>query len=255
VNRDEQKDLLLFYAAGLLEGAEMERARALLESGDPRAAGDFAEAQALLGNVSASIDPLVPPTSARNRLLDRVARDRRSLPGSRGTGSAFDPRLGAALAASLLLAAGLAWSLFDRTQARKRYDELAAIAAQRQNQVAQLQDLLGTAQLQLISFESQIPESKAAGRIFWDRQRNLWHMYVFDLAPPPEGREFELWFITPEQEKIPAGLFRVDASGSGKLTVQVPPGLERIALAAITDEPIGGSPQPTGTIRLVGKVE
>ncbi len=75
------------------------------------------------------------------------------------------------------------------------------------------------------------------------------------MKPPPPGREFELWFITPEQKKVPAGTFGVDVDGKAELVVQMPADLGPVALAAITDEPLGGSPQPTGAIQLAGKVE
>ncbi len=75
------------------------------------------------------------------------------------------------------------------------------------------------------------------------------------MKPPPPGREFELWFITPEQKKVPAGTFGVDVDGKAELVVQMPADLGLVALAAITDEPLGGSPQPTGAIQLAGKVE
>jgi anti-sigma-K factor RskA len=98
-------------------------------------------------------------------------------------------------------------------------------------------------------------QSPAFGRILWDQQKQQWHVYVFDLKPPPPGRTYELWFIKPDQTKVPAGTFDTDASGKGSLRVQLPEDIGPIALAAITDEPAGGSPQPTGAIHLVGQVQ
>ena len=48
--------------------------------------------------------------------------------------------------------------------------------------------------------------------------------------------------------------FNVDSSGSASLIVQVPTDIGPIALAAITDEPVGGVDAPTGKIQLAGKV-
>jgi hypothetical protein len=95
---------------------------------------------------------------------------------------------------------------------------------------------------------------QAAGRIFWDRPRGEWRFYAADLKPPGPGRTYELWFITADQKKIPAGTFNVDASGEGELVVKVPEGVGKLALAAVTDEPEGGVPQPTGKIHLVGNL-
>ena len=82
-----------------------------------------------------------------------------------------------------------------------------------------------------------------------------WLFYAFDLAPAGPGKTYELWFITADERKIPAGTFDVDPSGVGALRVSVPEGLEEeIALAAVTDEPAGGVPQPTGSIQLVARL-
>lgn len=91
----------------------------------------------------------------------------------------------------------------------------------------------------------------ASGRIFWDRRRGEWRFYAADLAKPAPGRTYELWFITEDQRKIPAGTFDVNEAGEGELIAHVPTG-ERLALAAVTDEPSGGAPQPTGKIHIAG---
>ena len=42
-------------------------------------------------------------------------------------------------------------------------------------------------------------------------------------------------------------MFNVDAKGRAYLNVSVPAGLGPLAAAAVTDEPLGGVDQPTGT--------
>ena len=90
--------------------------------------------------------------------------------------------------------------------------------------------------------------------LFQSRGRRAWHFHAAALRSPGAGRTYQLWFITPAQEKISAGTFDVDASGEGSLEVPLPPGLDVVALAAVSDEPAGGSPQPTGSIHLAGAV-
>jgi anti-sigma-K factor RskA len=109
--------------------------------------------------------------------------------------------------------------------------------------------------LRLVSLDSTAADSGTRGRIFWDRDKNDWRMYVFDLAPPPPGRTYELWFITPAGRPVPAGTFAVGKGGRGSLEVPLPPDLGPVAAAAISDEPMSGSQTPTGTIWLKGKVD
>jgi len=107
--------------------------------------------------------------------------------------------------------------------------------------------------LQTVSLTSQT-QPKARGQVLWDRQTGQWRLAVFNLAPPAPGREYELWFITPDGQKIPSKTFNVDDKGQAMLMVEVPKDIGPIALTAITDEPAGGVSQPTGQIHLVGQV-
>ncbi len=91
-------------------------------------------------------------------------------------------------------------------------------------------------------------------RILWDQQSRRWHLSTEGLPVPAQGRTYELWFITEDQRKVAAGTFDVDASGQGTLLISLPPGLNDISLAAVTDEPRGGVAQPTGSIHLAGKL-
>ena len=74
------------------------------------------------------------------------------------------------------------------------------------------------------------------------------------MKPTEAGRTYELWFVTADQRKVPAATFDVGADGDASLVVKPPKELGAIALAAVTEEPSGGVPQPTGAILLVGKL-
>lgn len=132
-------------------------------------------------------------------------------------------------------------------------EQLEALAAQA-TELAQIKQMVGAQNLNLVAFNPTDPTSGAKGRIFWDKEHNRWHVYVFDMKPPGAGKVFELWYITPDQKKIPAGTFNVDKRGNGVIVTDIPKDIGAIQLAAITDEPVGGSPQPTGTIQLVSEV-
>src|SRR5262249_33232926 len=105
---------------------------------------------------------------------------------------------------------------------------------------------------ELVKAETQ---PRAFGRVMWDHDKDVWHVSVFDMQPPPAGREYELWFITPDEKKYKAGMMTVDAGGNGSMIVPVRKDIGAIALAAFTDEPAGGVEAPTGKPQLVGKVQ
>lgn len=157
------------------------------------------------------------------------------------------------------------------TAMRDEADNLrGALAAARrdladaQTQVATLRDeaarneealsILRSSKIQSFILHPTADGRPGYARILWDQQNRRWHLRTEGLPVPAPGRTYELWFITGEQRKVAAGTFDVDAKGAGTLLLNLPPGLNDIALAAITDEPRGGAQQPTGTIHLAGKL-
>ena len=233
---------MFLFAADLLEEGQQHEVRAHVATGCPRCTGALAEAEAALSLIPASIDPVNPPPAAKDRLMARVASSAATR--SRTSRAGW----GIALAACIGLVVGAAALHFYENSIHKR--ELADA----HEQLKQVRGTLESKQLQLVSLSAAQPQSTAWGRVAWDRDHGKWHVMVFDLKPPPAGRTYELWFITPDQKKIPAGTFMTDASGRGEYDVNVPADIGPIALAAITDEP-GLVQSPTGAIHLAGKVE
>ncbi len=156
-----------------------------------------------------------------------------------------------------------AWQMVDDLQAKvHRANREAAHARQ---MVEKLQskvrtasltkNLLGARRLTVASLEGTPTQPEGAwGRLFWDHDRQVWHFYTDGLKPAEQGKTYELWIITAEQEKIPAGTFDVDEGGRSSLIVNLPQDIGPIAMAAVTDEPAGGVPQPTGSIQLAGSI-
>jgi anti-sigma-K factor RskA len=251
---DERKDQLLLYAAGALDDAERDALAAHLASGCPQCAGALAEAEATLAQMPMDLPPAAPSPGARKRLMQRVVADaargdRRRIARAKPGGSRM-PAVAIAAGFGIVLGALAALS-FYMPRAENRQIAMQQQLADKDATISQLQSTLGKAQL--ISLAKMPPQPKAHGRVYWDRDQNKWHVYVFDMMPPAKGMMYELWFITPNQKKVPAGTFNVDKEGDAHMIVDVPPEIGPISLAAVTDEP-GMMPQPTGQIQLVGNV-
>jgi hypothetical protein len=77
------------------------------------------------------------------------------------------------------------------------------------------------------------------------------------IPVPADNRVLQLWLMpkAPRGKPIPSLTLRPDADGKFVLLVSNPPELMALTKAlAITEEPAGGSPQPTTTPRWVGGV-
>ncbi len=90
-----------------------------------------------------------------------------------------------------------------------------------------------------------------SARLFWNTGTSMVFITAFDLPPAPAGRTYQLWGIPDGANPVSLGLFQTLADGSARVSRPVPPGSD-FALGAVTEEPAGGSPQPTSTPFLVG---
>ncbi len=101
-----------------------------------------------------------------------------------------------------------------------------------------------------VALSGQPPAPTALGRAFWSQSRGA--VFAATSLPPLQtGRTYQLWFLT-SGAPVSAGIFKPDVLGRAVVTVdQSPPGLVPTGLA-VSLEPDGGVPAPTGALYLVG---
>lgn len=212
-----------------------------------------------------------PPAALRERVLTRTLATPQPRPVARpvfGTRSET-PRPAATaqwlpLAASLALSLGLggyAYTLQQRITSLE--DELAgarqqaadtlarAEATQRTLQVTQTHLAVLTApDATRVALAGQAPAPRAEGRADWSQARGL-ALTLENLPPLQPGRTYQVWLLTAGQP-VSAGLLTPDAAGRSTSVLPVPPGNVVPTGIALTEEPDGGLPQPTGQPILVG---
>jgi anti-sigma-K factor RskA len=156
----------------------------------------------------------------------------------------------------LAVAASLAGVVVARNQVREQADARAALAVLSDSLSVELAskdsviDALLAPDVQTVKLVATGQPPSA--RMYWNRGSNQVVLVTFALPPAASGRTYQLWGIEPGKGPVSLGTFDTSADGSGRLTARVPEGV-RIAVGAVTDEPAGGSPQPTTTPFLVGE--
>ena len=71
------------------------------------------------------------------------------------------------------------------------------------------------------------------------------------LPPAPAGKTYQLWYIAGGKP-LPGAVFTTDGSGRGELRSSIPLEGRRAEVFAVTLEPAGGLPAPSGEIYLKG---
>jgi hypothetical protein len=93
--------------------------------------------------------------------------------------------------------------------------------------------------------------AEATAMMFWDKTNNSWAFYAHHMPPAPPGQTYQIWLITPNA-KISAGTFTPapDSSVEVHATYALPH--DALRGVAVSQEPAGGAPQPTGHILIIG---
>ena len=147
------------------------------------------------------------------------------------------------LAAAIVIAVGAA--AYVATLQRQmgalqaRFDQAQATTA-----------VLAAPDLARIDLQGQQVAPDARARALWSRSRGL----VFtaaNLPPAPAGKAYQVWVVTA-QAPVSAGLLTTDPTGGGTQYYMTPADIAPPVAVAVTLEPSGGVPSPTGERYLVG---
>jgi anti-sigma-K factor RskA len=266
MTHEELRELTGSYALGALTRDERRSVEAHLVECDECAA----EVRALipvadaLGRIVPQHDP---PVALKRRVLDSVYGAGQRLP------SIYDRPVAAnrmawpawlAAAAALVAAVGLGLYvqvLQDRivrleeglrlAEARAASTGTALVAARESANEAQMRvAILSAPDVARVDLVGQTPAPRATARAYWSRSRGL--MFTAnDLPPLPAGKVYQLWVVTAEAP-VSAGLLRPDSGGRASITVATPQDLATPVAMAVTIEPEGGVPAPTGEKYLIG---
>lgn len=104
----------------------------------------------------------------------------------------------------------------------------------------------------IINMVKTEPGLKAVGRVLWNTEEDEALFYGINLPQVPEGKTYQLWAIAEDTPKS-AGTFKVDNNGNNVLMIKSLRDFGDISTFAVSLEPAGGVPQPTGEIYLAGE--
>ncbi len=91
----------------------------------------------------------------------------------------------------------------------------------------------------------------ASARLVVDKRTGRAVLAAHGLPPAPAGKAYQLWYIAGGKPQ-PGGIFTTDAAGGAVLHDRVPEAGRDATLFAVTLEPEGGVPAPTGGMYLRG---
>jgi anti-sigma-K factor RskA len=262
-NTDQFGELLGAYALGALDAHERAELEVHLASGCPECHKSLAEAHWLVSQLAYAAPDAAPSDQLRGRVMQLVraeAADHRAP--SATVKSPVPVWMWVAVAALLMAAVYSAWD------ARRLQNEVSEIrnraAVERSDrdridrelaEVRREAVILGDPASVKIVLAAKDPQLAAL--------QAQWHSTMGivvtgqKIPQPASDRVLQLWLIpkTPGAQPIPSQMIRPDAHGNFVLLVAAPPEqMTDTKALAVTEEPRGGSPQPTTTPMWVGAI-
>jgi anti-sigma-K factor RskA len=272
----EWTDLAAAYALDALDADERTAFEARLDTDSElrRLVDTYRSAVAAVGE---SLPRIEPPAGLRDRILARAREESRARPAGAGELEGSPPEPMPARAPGTLRpgrgarASRLAWPLLAAAVAGlfwvgARNRQLLRESQDLSDQLTQVRAALGDAEGELqrldslalllsgpeIRFATLTAEGVAPGlRLLWNPAAGTLLVAASGLPSPAEGRTYQLWGIRGTEDPVSLGTFETGPDGTALVTLAPPAGAD-FELSAVTEEPDGGSPQPTSQPFLAG---
>jgi hypothetical protein len=174
------------------------------------------------------------------------------------------PRLAAAApwlaaAAAVVVAIGIGWQASRERVARRvaeRYqaDAESRVAALR-TELASRDSLLGVVLSPAVTTAKLAATGQAPSmQLVWHRTARMIVLSAADLPPAKTGRTYQLWGLDAAGTPHSLGTFNTQPDGHVMMVMKPSAAMmSTIRVSAVTEEPMGGSPQPTSQPFLVGR--
>ena len=132
-----------------------------------------------------------------------------------------------------------------REESARRSEELA-----HERELAELMTAPQSRMAELVGKEAA-PVARAS--LVYDRATGRAILLASGLPPAPDGMEYQIWYIAAGKP-LPGRVFKTDDAGRASLRDQIPTEGRDAESFAVTLEPAGGMPAPTGSMYLLGSV-
>ena len=256
---ERHEELVAAAALGLPLGAEerSELDRHLAE-GCAVCDGLLADFRGAATALAAGVPEAAPPPELKAKILASLGPSRTESLAARRPSAAFPWRALAAAAVLGMIVIGVD----DARMRREREDlrsQTAALADKLRTTETALAErvlrarVLESEDVQMMILGGQGPQPEAGARVFWSARARRGIIVASNLAPLPPDRQYELW-VFQAGKPVNAGVFDADPNGSALFeSTEFPPALQAVEMFAVTVEPRGGVPAPTGPIVLAPK--
>ena len=260
MDRHANPEDLDLYALGALDGEEKQAVEAHLR-GCVACRQELAETQKRTAMLGMAVPAVAPGPQVKRSLMEKVKAERRApesqavqlKPNKVRWGLRFSLVFAATTAVLALATFELVKTDLDRGRRIKdlqaQLDSAHGKMAQDEQTMAALSSVTSAPDSALITLLQQPGGPPGQAHVMYNARLGV-AVYSGQIAPAPADKSYQLWLVPQTGAPVDAGLVNANQEG-GAVVARLAPGLAAKAFA-VTLEPLGGRPQPTGPKVLVG---
>jgi anti-sigma-K factor RskA len=267
MNCEQLAPLYEEYALGVLEGEERAELETHLARASDKCIAGVAQARRVVAQLAHAAPDTQPPATLRGKIMDAAKPSADVASGVVPVTKPKAPEPKAIFPAWAWVAAALLALMTGYTirQMNNQYEQLAQL--RKQMKLATMQNQALQYQLdmdRMVAMVMMSPDSTSLKLMPKDKNMPMVHAYLHphmgvaitaDQMPSmPAARTLQLWFVPKSGKPLSVAIFHPDATGQIALVAPVNMPRNVIAALAVTEEPAGGSPQPTTPIAWMAQV-
>jgi anti-sigma-K factor RskA len=272
IDQEKFEELCSAYVLGALEGEDLREFQEAIRTADSAFLSIYRELQHAALYLPLTVEQFEPPPDAKTRIMSKIGAPQPAEGVIARIASGLglnEPAVSFGLAVVLLLVVlGLSYySILLRNSIVEKDNQISRLAdemnSDRQQmtvvreELAKKEELLRILQsprIELAFMNGQEVAKSGYGKVIWDPASGRAILQISNLPAVPSGKDYQLWVIK-DKTPISAGVFTVndpETENFFKIDRLAEVDKKNIAAFAITLEPKGGVPQPTGEKYLVG---
>lgn len=249
------------YVLDALSGEETKAFENMLKNASPEQRDLLAKMEKVRDEFPLMTEPVAPSDQVEDRLFADLASRQNPTVSSQTSDDKVAGRIipiwayKAAAALFLIGSLTLVWMNADLSVTVSEQEAVITELQSEMERQDRLLDVLAAREVKLVMMGGLDPSPDGYGKILWDPENRQAVLQLANLPAPEQDKDYQLWLIKDGENPISAGVFNFDQSASDLFfEVEYLEEPSPVSNAfAVTLEPKGGVPQPTGDMFLLGQ--